>query len=67
MPAQTATPLAPLAVSITQAAQLLNTSRPLVYSLIESGDLRCTRLGRSVRIPISDIHAVLGLEAPAEK
>ena len=56
-------PLAPLAVSITQAAQLLNTSRPLVYKLIESGELRCTRLGRSVRIPVAQIHALLGIEA----
>ncbi len=49
----------PIAVSPATAAEMLDCSRALIYSLIEKGDLRRSKIGRASRIPIEDIQAVL--------
>lgn len=53
------TPVEPLAVSPSTAAEMLDCSRAFIYTLIERGDLRRSKIGRASRIPIEDIHAVL--------
>ena len=58
-------PAEPLAVSIADAARLLNVSRPTIYILIERGQLRRARIGKAVRIPLADIHALLGIDDKA--
>ena len=53
-----------LAVSITEAAEMIGCSRPFVYTLIEEGQLTVVHLGhRASRIPVAQIHALLGIEA----
>ena len=60
------TTVQPLAVSISDAATLLNCSRPFVYKLIEQGQLTVVHLGhRASRIPLEQIHALLGIENEA--
>lgn len=56
----------PVAVRATTAAALLDCSRSHIYELIERGELRRVSISdsRSVRIPIEDIYAVLGLDMP---
>ena len=55
-----------LAVSITEAAQLIGCTRPFVYKLLEDGRLSSVELGHRVRrIPLEQIHALLGIENEA--
>lgn len=49
----------PLVVSVTQAADLLGISRAKIYLLLEAGDLRRVKIGRSTRIPVTDIEALI--------
>ena len=52
-----------LAVSITDAAKLIGCTRPFVYKLLEEGRLSSVELGHRVRrIPLEQIHALLGIE-----
>lgn len=53
----------PLAVSISDAARMMRVSRPTIYALIESGQLRRANIGKAVRIPLADIRALLHLDA----
>jgi excisionase family DNA binding protein len=56
-----------LAVSITDAAEMIDCSRPFVYTLIEEGKLTPVDLAPRVRrIPLEQIHALLGIEADTE-
>jgi excisionase family DNA binding protein len=57
---------APIAVTVSHAAELLDCSRQHIYNLCERGTLRRARLAGStaVRIPVVDLYAVLGIEAP---
>ena len=59
------TPSQPLAVSIADAARLLNVSRPTIYTLIERGQLHRVNIGKAVRIPLAEVHALLGLDDEA--
>jgi len=63
MPAARPAPTVPIAVKVVTAAELLDCSRQHVINLIERGELRRTTIGSSktVRIPMVDIYAVLGL------
>jgi excisionase family DNA binding protein len=49
----------PLAVSIPEAARLLSVSRQFIYKLINAGTLRRVKIGRSARIPMSEIWKLL--------
>ena len=51
-----------IAAGISGAAKILDVSRPTIYKLIESGDLRANRFAGVVRIPLVDIYALLGLD-----
>ena len=56
-----------IAVKAIKAAEMLDCTRQHIYHLVERGELRALKIGssRSVRIPVEDIYAVVGLEAPA--
>lgn len=56
----------PLAVRVPHAAALLDCSRAHVYQLIERGTLRRIQIegSRSVRVPLVDVYAALGLQVP---
>ena len=58
----------PIAVRVCRAAALLDCSRQHVYQLIERGKLRRLTIDGStaVRIPLEDVYAVLGLDAPTD-
>jgi len=63
----TRSPVAPLAVRATTAAQMLEVSRAHVYQLMERGHLRRIQIpgSKAVRIPIEDVYALLGMDVPA--
>ena len=48
-----------LAVSPATAAEMLDCSRAFIYTLIERGDLRRSKIGRASRIPIEDVRALI--------
>ena len=54
-----------LAVSITEAAKLIGVTRPTVYRLIEDGTLTASSFRSVRRIPLEQIHALLGIETEA--
>jgi excisionase family DNA binding protein len=56
-----ATPL--LAYSPQGAADALGVTRQTVHNLINRGDLRRFKVGRLTRIPVADVHALVGLDA----
>jgi len=51
--------IAPLLLNIVDVARLLAIGRSSVYELIASGRLRPVRLGRSVRIPVAQVHELI--------
>jgi excisionase family DNA binding protein len=53
-------PVARLAYSPDEVAQLLGVSRPFVYKMMNSGDLPSLKLGRSRKIRHDDVIALLG-------
>jgi len=48
-----------IAVSPQTAAEMLDCSRAFIYTLIERGDLRRSKIGRASRIPIEDVRALI--------
>jgi excisionase family DNA binding protein len=42
-----------------EAGELLGIGRSTVYHLIDQGDLPVVRIGRSVRIPVKALHALI--------
>jgi len=56
----TATKVKPRAYRIKQAATILNLHPQTVRRLIQDGDLRAVKVGRSVLIPASAIDELLG-------
>lgn len=50
----------PVALTAAEVAGLLGVSRSAVYDAVRRGELRNIGLGRAVRIPRSDIEALLG-------
>ena len=57
---------APVVVRAITAAQMLDCSRAHVYKHMEDGRLRRIQIpgSKSVRIPIEDVYALLGMDAP---
>ncbi len=49
--------LRPLLVSIEQAAELLSLSRSKMYLLINDGEFKPVRIGRSVRLPMDQLES----------
>lgn len=48
-----------IAVSPTKAADTIGVSRATIYNLIERGELRRSKIGRSTRIPVADLVALI--------
>jgi excisionase family DNA binding protein len=49
------TPPARLLLTVLEAAEALGVSRSVVYELMDSGDLRNIKIGRSRRIPVTSL------------
>jgi excisionase family DNA binding protein len=49
----------PLALSVDQAAKLLNISRNLTYEMVRQGRIPSIRLGRIIRVPRSRLKELL--------
>ena len=41
----------PVVYSVVDVAKILKIGRSSVYSLVKSGQLRCVRVGKTIRIP----------------
>ena len=52
-------PIAPLTLSVDEAAALLGISRAHAYRLIEHGEIYCIRLGARIRIAHTEIERLL--------
>jgi excisionase family DNA binding protein len=50
-----------LAYSMREVAHLICISERSVWTLVNRGDLRCVRIGRSVRIPIDALREYLAV------
>jgi excisionase family DNA binding protein len=48
-----------LTLTYREAAESLQVSSRSVWSLVKSGELIAVRIGRSVRIPLTELHAYL--------
>ena len=53
-----------LAMSVTEAADLLGISRALAYELVARGDLPSVRLGRRLVVPRVALLAMFGVSGP---
>ena len=51
--------LKPLAVTYVEAGKLLGVCSRVVWQLVKDEKLRATRIGRSVRIPISELERLI--------
>ena len=49
------------AVSPAEAARMLGICRATIYNLINRGELKYQKIGRSTRIPITEIERLAGL------
>lgn len=56
-----------LTVRIPQAAQLLGIGRSTVYELINRGELKTIKIGRSTLIPMADLRAFIEQRRAGEK
>ena len=43
----------PLVLSVPELAEVLHIGRNAAYELVKSGQIRCVRIGRNIRIPQS--------------
>jgi excisionase family DNA binding protein len=48
-----------LAVPPAEAARMLSLSRPMIYKLIQSGELRTVNIGRTRRVPVSELERLI--------
>ncbi len=46
-------------LDIDEACRMLSSSRTLLYALMERGELRYTRIGRTRRIPLSAVRELI--------
>ena len=54
----------PLLVTASEAARLLSLAPRTIYALVQSGQLPCVRIGKSVRIPRKAVEALARGEHP---
>jgi excisionase family DNA binding protein len=60
---RTAAGVAPLLLTIPQAASVLAVGRTTVYELIGAGDLEAVHIGRSVRVPVDALRSFVNRRA----
>ena len=51
------TPPAELLLRISDAARALGIGRTTLYGLIEAGEIHVVRIGRAVRVPVTELDA----------
>jgi excisionase family DNA binding protein len=51
-----------IALTVDQAAEIWQCSRPTIYAAIKRGELRKYKIGRLTRIPAADVHALVGFD-----
>ena len=51
-----------LAVPPAEAARMLSLSRPMIYKLIHSGELRTVNIGRTRRVPVSELERLIDVD-----
>lgn len=49
----------PITVRVADAAKMLGIGRYRLYELMQSGDIETLKLGRSTRIPVDGLHALI--------
>lgn len=49
-----------LVYTVAEAAELLRISRRHCHEMVAQGQIRCVRLGQSIRIPTSALEELLG-------
>jgi excisionase family DNA binding protein len=54
-----------LAVPPAEAARLLGLSRPMIYKLICSGQLRTVTIGRARRVPVAELERLIDVDGDA--
>lgn len=64
---RSATSLSPLAVNYVEAGRLLGVCSRVVWQLVKDHKLQATRIGRSVRIPISELEAFIARQVAANE
>lgn len=52
----------PIVVNPRQAAEMIGCTRNHIYTLVSRGQLRSTKVGKLVRIPVADIYRLVGLD-----
>jgi excisionase family DNA binding protein len=52
-----------LAVPPAEAARMLSLSRPMIYKLIHSGELRTVNIGRTRRVPVSELERLIDVNS----
>ena len=61
-PTDTEAQVEPLTVRVSTAVKLTGISRSRIYELIQSGDLKVKKIGRSTLIPFSALKALVASE-----
>ena len=51
-----------LAVPPAEAARMLSLSRPMIYKLIHTGELRTVNIGRTRRVPVSELERLIDVD-----
>jgi excisionase family DNA binding protein len=54
-----------LAMKVKDAAAALGVGRDLIYKAIKSGEIKTSRLGDTILVPVQELEKLLGIEAPA--
>jgi excisionase family DNA binding protein len=54
-----------LAVPPAEAARLLNVSRPMIYKLMRTGQLRTVNIGRARRVPVTELNRLIDIGCQA--
>lgn len=49
-----------LLLSITEAANILSVSRGTIYNLLETGALKRVHIGKSARVTVGSVRALVG-------
>jgi excisionase family DNA binding protein len=44
---------------------MLGLSRPMIYKLIQSGELRTVNIGRTRRVPVSELERLIDVHGPS--
>jgi excisionase family DNA binding protein len=53
----------PLAITVGDLAKILRIGRSSAYALVKSGQIRCIRVGKAIRIPRAALYEYLDKQA----